>query len=213
MHVRLTTSFQKVALFPLLVELALPPHLLPDSIFWGFCSRAQIRTTSLILIHKGTNKQFILRENLHMDPFLKICVVGLQTSKICVPSICEIQRNFLWIVEDEKPVESWPDPQHKKWIWNQRQEKERESKKACPSLQKVTLYYSALISINHQGNTPQINALTCLFFTMKGNFIASSFIPECGGKTQKPATEICMVLNYTLVNITWQSVHINLIGF
>lgn len=30
---------------------------------------------------------------------------------------------------------------------------------------------------------------------------------------QKPATEICMVLNYTLVNITWQSVHINLIGF
>jgi hypothetical protein len=59
---------------------------------------------------------------------------------------------------------------------------------------------------------------------MKGNFIASSLIPECGGKRkkkktkkktkkQKPATEICMVLNYTLVNITWQSVHINLIGF
>jgi len=48
---------------------------------------------------------------------------------------------------------------------------------------------------------------------MKGDFIASSFIPECGGEKQKPATEICMVLNYTLVNITWQSVHINLIGF
>lgn len=46
----------------------------------------------------------------------------------------------------------------------------------------------------------------------KKNFIASSFIPEWGEK-QKPATEICMVLNYTLVNITWQSVHINLIGF
>ena len=83
----------------------------------------------------------------------------------------------------------------------------------APSLQKVTIYYSSLIFINHQGNTPEINALTCLFFTMKGDFIASSFIPECGGEKQKPATEICMVLNYTLVNITWQSVHINLIGF
>ncbi len=27
------------------------------------------------------------------------------------------------------------------------------------------------------------------------------------------ATRICLILNYTLVYITWQSVHINLIGF
>lgn len=83
----------------------------------------------------------------------------------------------------------------------------------APSLRKGTLCHASFIFIDHQSNTPWINALTCLFFTMKGNFTASSFIPECGGKKQKPATEICMVLNYTLVNITWQSVHINLIGF
>jgi hypothetical protein len=97
-------------------------------------------------------------------------------------------------------------------MWT-REKKRVGMEEPCSSLPKVTLCYSSLIFINHQGKTPWINALTCLFFTMKENFIGSSLIPECGGEKQKPATEICMVLNYTLVNITWQSVHINLIGF
>lgn len=43
--------------------------------------------------------------------------------------------------------------------------------------------------------------------------LCGSPIIYSAARRSRRATRICLILNYTLVYITWQSVHINLIGF
>lgn len=78
------------------------------------------------------------------------------------------------------------------------------------------------ITLTDESNSLHLRALPCLSLSWwrqkEEKFQAWLLIVGWGDRgrdtaKQKAAREICMVLNYTLANITWQSVHINLIGF
>lgn len=120
-------------LWPLLVKLAFPHFLGSSSRFHilGVFLRSP-NQDKIFLIHKGPNKQLALKQNLTCNRshslFRKICDACFQIPKCISNPSLKPRGTFSGSLTMECQQTARLDTRHKKWLWNQREEKTEQIK-------------------------------------------------------------------------------------